>query len=226
MLLKSIEYTNFRPFKGTQRIDFTRPNDKSNENTFIILGDNTHGKSTIILSFIWCFYGKSKFNREKEILNREVEDSLRNGERDKAEVKVIFEDEGIEYTVRRYQYFRKTVNGLVAEPNTMVMSYVDNKDGQSKFCGKLTSEYEKAIRAILPEELSSFFFFEGEKDNNITKKDLGTAVKNLLGLEAMAKMKEHLHGTTSAITSTSVKGYFASQQSKKTTKIKVKNRGS
>ena len=71
MLLKSVEYENFRPFKGVQKIEFTSP-DKPEANVFVVLGDITHGKSTFVLSFIWCFYGVSKFTRSKEILNRDV----------------------------------------------------------------------------------------------------------------------------------------------------------
>lgn len=39
MLLKSIEYFNFRPFLGKQRIEFSASNEK--ENVTVILGDNT-----------------------------------------------------------------------------------------------------------------------------------------------------------------------------------------
>lgn len=219
MLLKSIEYKNFRPFKGVQSIDFCRTSENPNGNVFVILGNNTYGKSTIVLSFIWCFYGISKFSREKEILNREVEDSLASGEQAEAHVKVIFEDEGKEYTIRRTQKFMKSDTFIRAYSSEMMMSYVD-EGGQTKSCGKSDSEYEKVIRAMLPEELSSFFFFEGEKNNDISKKDLGTAVKNLLGLEAMSKMKEHLRGNNRASVSTnSVMGQYEAQMGKATTKI-------
>ena len=100
MLLKSIEYKDFRPFKGFQKIEFTSPT-KSDENVYIILGDNTFGKSTIILSFIWCFYGVSNFNHKKDILNRDVENSMKIGERARASVTVVFEDENREYTITR-----------------------------------------------------------------------------------------------------------------------------
>lgn len=196
MLLKSVEYENFRPFKGIQKIEFTSP-DKPDANVYVVLGDITHGKSTFVLSFIWCFYGVSKFTRSKEILNRDIENSLRHGESAQARVTVVFEDAGREYTVKRVQKFTKSYDSLNSNMSIMTMEYVD-EFGQIQSCGKLNAEFETAIRAILPEELSSYFFFEGEKENNISKKDLSTAVKKLLGLEAMDKMKEHLHGNTTA----------------------------
>jgi len=213
MLLKSIEYENFRPFKGKQKIEFTSPNN-ANANVFVILGDNTHGKSTFVLSFIWCFYGVSKFARSKEILNRDIENKLQDGQGADAKVTVAFVDEGKEYTIKRTQRFIKSGDTLKSEPSIMSMEYIDS-NGQFVSCGKVPSELDTAIRAMLPEELSSFFFFEGEKDNNITKKDLSSAVKNLLGLEAMAKMKEHLHGsTTSKLPATgSVLRHFESKRS-------------
>ena len=170
MLLKSVEYENFRPFKGIQKIEFTSP-DKPDANVYVVLGDITHGKSTFVLSFIWCFYGVSKFTRSKEILNRDIENSLRHGESAQARVTVVFEDAGREYTVKRVQKFTKSYDSLNSNMSIMTMEYVD-EFGQIQSCGKLNAEFETAIRAILPEELSSYFFFEGEKENNISKNHL------------------------------------------------------
>ena len=62
MLLKKIRYNNFRPFIGQQEIDFKADADKDNANVTVILGENTFGKSTFVLSFIWCLYGESRFD--------------------------------------------------------------------------------------------------------------------------------------------------------------------
>lgn len=69
MLLKKIKYHNFRPFIGDQEIDLTPDNDEG-KNVIVILGNNTFGKSTFVLSFIWCLYGESRFSRKDDILNK------------------------------------------------------------------------------------------------------------------------------------------------------------
>jgi DNA sulfur modification protein DndD len=67
MLLKKIKYHNFRPFIGDQEIVLT-PDNESGKNVIVVLGNNTFGKSTFVLSFIWCLYGESRFSRKDDIL--------------------------------------------------------------------------------------------------------------------------------------------------------------
>ena len=76
MLLKSVKYHNFRSFIGEQQIEFAFPSNTHDENVTVILGDNTFGKSTIVLSFVWCLYGESRFNRPNDILNKKVEQRM------------------------------------------------------------------------------------------------------------------------------------------------------
>ena len=54
MFLDFIEITNFRPFYGTQRINFGY-NDE--ENLTIILANNGSGKTSLVNAFTWCLYG-------------------------------------------------------------------------------------------------------------------------------------------------------------------------
>ena len=58
MLLKSIEFKDFRCFRGDVKIDLACD---ATRNIIVVLGDNTHGKSTIIQAFAWCFYGVHNF---------------------------------------------------------------------------------------------------------------------------------------------------------------------
>jgi AAA15 family ATPase/GTPase len=52
MLLKRVKYHNFRPFIGNQEITFTQESGQNGQNVTVILGQNTFGKSTFVLSFI------------------------------------------------------------------------------------------------------------------------------------------------------------------------------
>jgi len=212
MLLKRVKYHNFRPFIGNQEIVFTQDSGKSGQNVTVILGQNTFGKSTFVLSFIWCLYGESRFDHPNDILNKKVEKKMSFGQQETAWVEVEFEDGDCVYTVRRTQLFTMGQKGhLNANSSEVSMTYVTSK-GETKNLGKFQNEVNDAIRAILPLDLSSFFFFEGEKDNAIKKKDLGKSVRTLLGLEAFENMRKHLHGETDNPAAGSVMGYYLDKE--------------
>ena len=66
MIIKSLKLINFRQFKGEINIDFSV--DPSKKAT-IIMAENTAGKTTLIESFSWIFYGSTKL---KTIWNTEL----------------------------------------------------------------------------------------------------------------------------------------------------------
>lgn len=214
MLLKKICYNNFRPFIGRQEIILENDTAKDDANVTVILGENTFGKSTFVLSFIWCLYGESRFDRPSDILNKKIEGRMRFGQQEKAWVEIEFEDDDRHYYVKRTQLFTMGNNGkLISNGTEATLTYV-TPNGETVTLGKYQNEVNDAIRAILPKDLSSFFFFEGEKDNAISKKDLGKSVRTLLGLEAFENMRKHLYGSQSqsAPYSGSVMGIYLSKQ--------------
>ena len=105
MLLKSVKYHNFRPFLGDQEIKLVPENHDEDKNVTIILGNNTFGKSTFVLSFIWCLYGESRFTRANDILNKKIENSMPNDSTETAFVEVEFEDDkklGLERSMEKH----------------------------------------------------------------------------------------------------------------------------
>ncbi len=210
MLLKSIKYKNFRPFLGEQYVNLSGINKE--KNVVVLLGDNTAGKTTFILSFVWCLYGESKFNKHESILNEKVVNAMIEGAIEEASVEIEFYDNNKLYIVKRIQKFQKKAGKLVADQQEMSMVYTD-ENGQSIAVNDLAQQ-SNIIRAILPYDLSSYFFFEGEKDNQLNKKELGAAVRRLLGLEAFDNMKKHLFGPTEAtrFRGKSVLGMFNAKQ--------------
>lgn len=214
MLLKKIRFNNFRPFLGLQEVDFTPTSSNKHANVTVLLGGNTFGKSTFVLSFIWCLYGESRFHNPKSILNKKIEAKMSFGQQEKAWVEVEFEDGGLSYRVKRTQLFTMGQNGLHSNNSDALLTYVTPR-GETVSLGKYQNEVNDAIRAILPKDLSSFFFFEGEKNNAIPEnKDLSTPVRTLLGLEAYENMRKHLYGSQSLNKPypTSVMGTYLSKQ--------------
>lgn len=227
MIIKSIKFNDFRPFIGEQEIDFTCDDDK---NVVVVLAKIASGKTTLILSFIWCLYGVSKFEHPDEILNSKVESLMNVNEKKDASVEVVLVHEGKEYTIRRTNTYRKQTNGIAVQDgmSRFSVTYVD-ENGETHSCGRNTQELNKTINTIMPQDLSSYFFFEGEKSNAVSTKDISDAVKRLIGLDTYKNMMLHLHGKTISHSSDSVMGYFEklsqdSSNTKATEELRLRNK--
>lgn len=212
MLLKTIKYYNFRPFKGEQSINL-ETNSRAGKNVVVILGDNTFGKSTFVLSFIWCLYGKSLFSKASSILNAKVEDAMQTGDKEIASVELEFEEDNRTYILNRTQEFYMGENGRLQSNNSVASLVYKDKNGETKSVGNNQTDIEETVKLILPQDLSSFFFFEGEKNNEIKKKDLRAAVERLIGLGAIQNMREHLFGKNqNTVSSDSIMGDYLEKQ--------------
>jgi len=55
MIIKTIELNNFRIYKGLNIIDLSKDSEK---NIFIVSGWNGFGKTTFLMSLVWCLYGR------------------------------------------------------------------------------------------------------------------------------------------------------------------------
>ena len=206
MQLKKITFEDFRCFRGKTSINLAPEKEKS---IIVILGENTNGKSTIVQAFAWCFYGFANFDNPDIIYNRDIGRFMPSGANTTASVEVVFEHENITYIARRSQTFRKRDDGVLVSINmSFTLLCVDPKTGQTLPCGTLPNDFNRAINNILPSDLAQYFFFEGEKDHNLTTKSLGDAVKNLMGIQALSNMKSHLYGDSIKPSAKSVIGYY------------------
>lgn len=210
MLIKSIEFQDFRPFKGKQKLDLTCDEDK---NVVVVLAQNACGKTTLILSFIWCLYGQSKFEKKEDLLNRSRANDMLPNDTATASVRVILVHENTTYNIFRSVKYTKSSSGEVSRTGGMdfEVTYID-ENGETKSCGTRENEKLNAINSIMPQNLSSYFFFEGEKNNAVTKTDISDAVKKLLGLDIYENAMRHLYGNTiTKAQRDSVIGYFESK---------------
>ena len=53
MIIKEIEFNNFRIYKGKNRICLT-PDD--GKNIIVVSGNNGFGKTTFLMALVWCLY--------------------------------------------------------------------------------------------------------------------------------------------------------------------------
>lgn len=179
MLIKSIEYKNFRQFENS-RIEFSTDPTK---NTTIILAGNTNGKSTIVESFRWCFYGELNLPKPKEVANRTAFNKLENQESLTVSVKVELTHQNADYIVEREQVLKNVYGNKRYNVSTISIS----KKNINGVYEDVTTKMD--ISEIVPLELMSYFFFTGERfdvlvDNKADgKRDISNAVRSILGLE-------------------------------------------
>ena len=197
MLIKTLKMENFRQFRGKTKVDFSLDPEK---NVTIILGDNTFGKTTLLQAFNWCFYGKVNFDQRPDfLLNYEVSEEMRNGDQQKVEVEITVLHDGIEYIITRSQRYNCNGGNVRGEAVPTIKVSYKQPDGQTESVN--SAQIDNVINNILPEDLSTYFFFDTERVSSIsTRKDVADAVKGLLGLSIMDGAIKHLGDRTKKTT--------------------------
>lgn len=206
MIIKSIELNNFRIYKGVNQIVLTPAGEK---NIIIVSGNNGFGKTTFLMSLVWCLYGKNmekvddlykKEIDEKGGYNKYIGNSLNTQAAQEGEtrfsVSVTFTDVEIPNTtcteitiIRSYDSATNT--------NDELKILIDGKDNDL-FSDK--NEEEMFIRDyILPIEIAKFFFFDAEKIVSFAqintpeqRAELSKAYSQVLGIQKYDELKKEL----------------------------------
>lgn len=206
MIIKSIELNNFRIYKGVNQIVLTPNGEK---NIIIVSGNNGFGKTTFLMSLVWCLYGKNmekvddlykKEIDEKGGYNKYIGNSLNTQAAQEGEtrfsVSVTFTDVEIPNTtcteitiIRSYDSATNT--------NDELKILIDGKDNDL-FSDK--NEEEMFIRDyILPIEIAKFFFFDAEKIVSFAqintpeqRAELSKAYSQVLGIQKYDELKKEL----------------------------------
>lgn len=206
MIIKSIELNNFRIYKGVNQIILTPDGER---NIIIVSGNNGFGKTTFLMSLVWCLYGKNmekvddlykKEIDEKGGYNKYIGNSLNTQAAQEGEtrfsVSVTFTDVEIPNTtcteitiVRSYDSATST--------NDELKILIDGKDNDL-FSDK--NEEEMFIRDyILPIEIAKFFFFDAEKIVSFAqintpeqRAELSKAYSQVLGIQKYDELKKEL----------------------------------
>ena len=197
MLIKSLKMENFSQFKGITKIEFSKD---PSQNVTIILGDNTYGKTTLLQAFNWCLYGTVVFPYNPDfLLNLEVANDMLNGDTKEVGVEIVLLHDNTEYVITRTQRYHMNHDKVAGEKTPLPKVSYKQPDGQMESVKAI--DVKNVINNILPEELSTFFFFDTERVNSITKrKDVTDAVKGLLGLAAIDSAIKHLGNRASKST--------------------------
>ena len=196
MLLRKLTLKDFRQFKGTQEIIFSQHKDK---NVTIIVGENGTGKTTFEQAFTWCLYGETSFS-DKSLLCKSTAQEMNPGEERIVSAILEFTHNNTDYKCKTEQTYYRNSKGVIKSKSNLnrVLEY-RGKDGQQEQIPP--TQIEGEINKILPEQLSNYFFFDGERIGRMSKeiakgksKDFPAAVKNLLGLSAFEIALYHING--------------------------------
>ena len=184
MQIKSIHLKDFRQFYGEQKIEFATDEVK---NVTLIHAENGVGKTTLLNSILWTFFGKttSKFEQKDKIINFGAE---REG-KTSAAVKVFFTHDGSEYQAQRI--FRN-IDGNAAR-----QAFSVTKIGVNGAFQVSLPNPSSFINSVLPEGMATYFFFDGEQAENFSgennHKAIASAIRQMLGSTLIETAIEDLH---------------------------------
>lgn len=192
MIIKSIEFQNFRQFKKGKFVFSTDPEKKIT----VIIGDNTFGKTTIVRAFLWCLFQENSFE-DRVILNSDAQDSLiydvNRPNVEKASVTIEMDHNDVSYKITTSELFRCGNDGKIKsdKPVTRILR-VDSDGANPVPQDKVNAEIAK----ILSPDLKDFFFYDGEnnKIENITnskRSNLKNAVSKMVGIERIEILKSY-----------------------------------
>lgn len=206
MIIKKITMSNFRQYINSE-VEFSSDPDK---NITLVMGDNGTGKTTLAQAFLWCLYADTDFEI-KEVINRKVRDKLPPGGRASASVKLLVNYNDTDYTIERTQIFTKVQTKVNADKPELKIYY--KKDGNLTYM--TDTEKHMLIKHMLPQQLSRFFFFDGERIrvmsdeiNHGKSKEFKDAVTGLVGLNSIQNAIQHLKPSNTPAT---VIGYYRKQ---------------
>jgi len=190
MKLNTITLRNFRQFAGDQQFELQSDALKP---VTLIFGANGAGKTTLLNAFTWALYGSMSDDVEEQ--HRMVTDCVWRqvpvGSTVDIFVELTFEHEGRGYRLRRKAEVRKESDEqqrFVPE----VELWETKPDGSSE---EIVAPQER-IYSILPQGVSRFFFFNGERIEKLVQKgayaEVQHDIKVLLDLEQVERALEHL----------------------------------
>lgn len=209
MLFKSILLHNFKMYAGTNIFDLSiNYNEDTLKNIVLIGGLNGNGKTTILEAVQLCLYGKRVKHLFKSseyeifVSSRFSRNALKKGE---TQMKIIveFEDvylQSISHTMsveRTYSFATYSGSIKIVESN-----FIIRKDNGAELKPLSENEYkneeaEDFLHGLIPPEISQFFFFDGEKiqemaeDKNYGER-ISKALRDVLGISILEVLQDDL----------------------------------
>jgi DNA sulfur modification protein DndD len=194
MIFQRLTLQDFRQFEGEQELEFATD---GQQNVTVIHGYNGSGKTTLLNAFVWLFYGTCTpdFTAPDRLANEAKWSEITVGEEIDVRVEARFEHRDTTYIAERVRTVEKLDGGErnVKNKGELTLKYVDEQGELQPYGGP-----EDTIRQLLPEPLYPFFFFNGERIEQLASPDaydqVETGIKVLLDIEILERAIRHLEG--------------------------------
>ncbi|MCE2697450.1 MAG: AAA family ATPase [Nostocales cyanobacterium LE14-WE4] len=193
MKLTSIKLCNFRSFYGkTPEITLAGGDAR---NTTMIYGSNGAGKTSILNAFTWVLYEKfsAAFASTEQLVNKRAISESQPSQPVECWVEVGWEHEGNRYRATRGCRVYKNESDVIEAGKTQLKIQVAGDDGKWYFP---LQQAEEIITQILPASLHQYFFFDGERIEEIVRSDnkaeISEAIRTFLGVEVIELSIKHL----------------------------------
>lgn len=194
MKLLVLKLCNFRPFYGEHSLTLAKSDER---NITVIHGNNGSGKTALLNAFTWALYEKftAALASPEQLVNRKAVAEAKVDKPVPCWVEVSFEHDGKQYRVKRECRAYRKKDGSVEQAKSELMMQFVGDDGRWTFLPS-SQMPEDVITRILPKSLHQYFFFDGERIENITRTDnrseIAEATKKLLGVEVLDRAIKHL----------------------------------
>ncbi|MDO4228548.1 MAG: DNA sulfur modification protein DndD [Capnocytophaga sp.] len=206
MIIKKIELNNFRIYKGYNKIDLSVNDD---ENIIIVSGKNGFGKTTFLMSLVWCMYGR-QMSEVDDIYKKEIESNGNYKKYIKNSLNRQAESEGkTTFSVSVTFADVTTIPDITCDELKITRTYHTEGSKEEELeilIDGMESELvedvgeEMFIRDfIMPKEIAKFFFFDAEKIVSLAeihtaeqRENLSQAYIEVLGIKHYQDLKNDL----------------------------------
>lgn len=190
MKIERVRLLNFRQYFDEHRVKFAQHNQ---QNVTVIHGVNGAGKTSFFLALNWCLYGEGVDNIG-QITSKEAVSRARVGEKVTTEVAITFIHEGERFMAARQLTGQKRNDGSLDEArnnNGLVLTRTTTSGVATRIDNPIG-----VINTILPSNVRTYFFFDGEKIDNFARpesaQEVQEAIYKVLSLETLTRAKTHL----------------------------------
>jgi DNA sulfur modification protein DndD len=190
MELHRLELTNFRQFEN-ESMAFAKSPDAG---VTVVHGANGSGKTTLLNAFTWLLYGEVDFDtRPERLVTEGVIAGAAVGAELTVSVSLEFKHEGRHYLAEREaRYEKRSQSDLDGQLQDVDVALEYNDGGNWSERGNP----ENSLDQIMPERLSSLFFFDGEDIEELAgidnQQQIQSAIQNIMGLTILERATRHL----------------------------------
>ncbi|MRX73051.1 DNA sulfur modification protein DndD [Bacillus lacus] len=200
MLLKKLEFDNYKTYYGVQAVDLYIPEHERRENgkNIILLGGlNGAGKTTILKAILYVLFGKRGMSETeyKRLFSNIINNTYFNEGGRKCGVKLVIElDTGEEWhlkvkwhfdQLKRLSHEERALEVKTPRSSRPKHAQIDNIEVFNKF-----------IDRIIPYHAAPFFIFDGEEIKDIilrqNSQEMKEAIQKITGMESYKQLLKDL----------------------------------